>query len=211
MDAVLGWHDQRPDDPVGCLGQAADRSGHAVPGLVGGLLRHVDLRRSDDVDQGGQLAVALHRLDRRPRPLRRSRLGGLRLVRRALLPGSQAVGPQGAVLPQAGGRALLGRHRGHRALHHRDVDLGHHAGPDVARLRQPGLPAVLVHRDRRGHASLLRDPCDGRPALRPRRARDGLQLLQDHQGRRRRRSHAALDRRRPLRGGVNNVCLQASR
>ena len=42
------------------------------------LLRHVDLRRPDDVDQGGQLARALHRLDHRPRAFRRARLGRLR-------------------------------------------------------------------------------------------------------------------------------------
>jgi cytochrome c oxidase cbb3-type subunit 1 len=34
------------------------------------FLRHVDLRRPDDVDQGGQQPVALYRLDHRPRALR---------------------------------------------------------------------------------------------------------------------------------------------
>jgi cytochrome c oxidase cbb3-type subunit I len=32
VDALLGRHDQRPDDPVGRLGQAAHRSGHADAG-----------------------------------------------------------------------------------------------------------------------------------------------------------------------------------
>ena len=57
------------------------------------LLRHGDLRRPADVDQGGQLALPLHRLDHRPRPLRRARLGRLHLLRRDLLPGAVAVEP----------------------------------------------------------------------------------------------------------------------
>ena len=61
------------------------------------LLRHVDLRRPADVDQVGQLAVALHRLDHRPRAFRRARLGRLHLLRRDLLPGAVAVEPQAAL------------------------------------------------------------------------------------------------------------------
>ena len=60
---------------------------------VGRVLRHGDLRRAGDVDQDGQFAVALHRLDHRPRAFRRARLGRLHLVRRALLPGAVAVEP----------------------------------------------------------------------------------------------------------------------
>jgi len=71
LDAVMGRHDQWSDDAVGRLGQAAHRSGSAHAGRVGRLLRHVDLRRSDDVDQGRQLAQSLHRLDHRSRPFRR--------------------------------------------------------------------------------------------------------------------------------------------
>jgi cytochrome c oxidase cbb3-type subunit 1 len=67
-------------------------------GDLGGLLRHVDLRRSDDVDQGGQLAQPLHRLDHRPRALRCAGLGRHDLVRRDLLPGAEAVEPRTAVL-----------------------------------------------------------------------------------------------------------------
>ena len=51
VDAVLGRHDQRPDDPVGRLGQASDRPDHPDDGRLHRLLRHVDLRRPDDVDQ----------------------------------------------------------------------------------------------------------------------------------------------------------------
>ena len=46
----------------------------------------------------GQLAQPLHRLDHRPRAFRRARLGRLRLLRRALLPGAVAVESQAALL-----------------------------------------------------------------------------------------------------------------
>ena len=64
VDAVLGRHDQRRDDAVGRLGQAAHRPGPAHDGRVAGVLRHVHLRRSADVGENGQLAQPLHRLDR---------------------------------------------------------------------------------------------------------------------------------------------------
>ena len=117
VDAVMGRHDQRNHDAVGRLGQAAHRSGAAHDGGVGRLLRHVDLRRSDDVGEDRQFAVALHRLDHRPRAFRRARLGRLYLVRRDLLPGAVAVEPQ-ALLAQAGQLALLDLDHRHRALHH---------------------------------------------------------------------------------------------
>ena len=41
------------------------------------------VRGADDVDQDGQRAVALHRLDHRPRALGRARLGGVHLDRLA--------------------------------------------------------------------------------------------------------------------------------
>ncbi len=65
--------------------------------------------------------------------------------------------------------ALLARDARHRLLHHRDVGVGHHAGPDVARLRRARLPPVLLRRDGGGDAPLLRDPCAGRRALPGRR------------------------------------------
>ena len=58
VDAVLGRHDQRPDDALGRLGQAAHRSGPAHDGRVGRVLRHGDIRRPADVGEGGQLAVS---------------------------------------------------------------------------------------------------------------------------------------------------------
>ena len=87
---------------------------------------------------------------------------------------------QRAVLDPAGRMALLDLDHRHRALHHRDVGVGHHAGSDVARLRQARLPQLLVRRDGRGHASLLHHPCHRRPAVRHRLADHGLQRLADH-------------------------------
>ncbi len=118
VDAVLGRHDQRHHDAVRRLGQAAHRSGAAHDGGLGRLLRHVDLRGADDVGEGGQLAVALHRLDHRPRAFRRARLGRLHLLRRDLLPGAVAVEPA-AVFAEARQLALLDLDHRHRALHHR--------------------------------------------------------------------------------------------
>ena len=45
----------------------------------------------------GQLAVALHRLDHRPRAFRRARLGRHDLLRRDLLPDAEAVEPRAAL------------------------------------------------------------------------------------------------------------------
>jgi cytochrome c oxidase cbb3-type subunit I len=38
----------------------------------------------------------------------------------------------------------------------RHVGVGHHAGPDVARVRRPGLPRLLLRRDGRGDVPVLR-------------------------------------------------------
>ena len=84
-------------------------------------------------DQGGQLAVALHRLDHRPRPFRRTGLGRHGVLRRALLSGAVAVEAAGPLLAAPRRMALLDRHHRHPSLHHRDVGLRHHAGSDVAR------------------------------------------------------------------------------
>ena len=101
VDALLGRHDQRHHDLVGRLGQAAHRSRPALLGHRRRLLRHVHLRRPGDVGARSQRAVALHRLAHRPRALRRAGLGRLHRLRRDVLPGAGAVGPQGAVLRRA--------------------------------------------------------------------------------------------------------------
>ena len=84
-----------------------------------------------------------------------------------------------ALQPQARQLALLDRDHRHRLLRLGDVGVGHPAGPDVARLHAARLPRIFVHRDRRGDASLLRDPGVGRRAVRRRRADHGLQSLDD--------------------------------
>ena len=89
--AVLGRHDQRHDDAVGRVAQAAHRSDPEVPGHCAVVLRHVDVRRSDDGDQDRQRAFALHRLDHRPRACRRARLGRVHLDRKPVLPDPAAV------------------------------------------------------------------------------------------------------------------------
>ena len=57
------------------LGQGARRRDAALHDGRGGVLRPVDLRGIVHGDPRGQFAVALHRLDGRPRPCRRARLG----------------------------------------------------------------------------------------------------------------------------------------
>ncbi len=131
-----------------------------------------------DVDQRGQFAVALHRLDHRPRAFRRARLGRLHLVRRDLLPGAVAV-ESAALFAAAGELAFLDRDHRHRRLHHLDVGVGHPAGPDVARLHQSRLPRIFLHRDGAGDASVLRHPRARRRAVPGRRADHGLQRVAD--------------------------------
>ena len=55
--------------------------------------------------------------------------------------------------------------RRHRHLRGRDVGGRHHPGPDVARVRRPGLPRLFVRRNRGGAAPLLHRACLRRPAL----------------------------------------------
>ncbi len=160
VDALMGRHDQRTSDAVGRLGQAAHRSGASHARGFGRLLRHVDLRRPGDVDQVGELALPLYRLDDRPRAFGRSRLGRVRVVRRRLLPGSVAVEQARALFAAPRQLALLDRDARHRALHHVDVGVGHPARPDVAQLHAARLPRIFVHRDRCGDASLLCHPRD---------------------------------------------------
>ena len=95
--AQLGRHDQRHHDAVGRLAQAARRPDPAVPDRVAVVLRHVHLRRSDDVDQDRQCAVALHRLDHRPRALRCPGLGRSGHHGQHVLPDSAPVWPEADV------------------------------------------------------------------------------------------------------------------
>ena len=67
------------------------------------------LRGADDVDQDGQRAVALHRLDRRPRARRRARLGRPDLDGLAVLPDPAHVRPHADVQRAGDQPALLDR------------------------------------------------------------------------------------------------------
>ncbi len=58
LDAVLGRHGERPLHPARRLAQAARGPDPEVHGRGGHLLRHVDLRGADDVDQVGERGVA---------------------------------------------------------------------------------------------------------------------------------------------------------
>src|SRR5262249_17236448 len=122
-------------------------------------------------------AVALHRLDYRPRPFRRTRLGRLHLLRRALPPDADPLAARSAVFDAARQPALLDRIARDRLLHHLDVGIGNPAGADVALLRQARLPRILLHRDRAGDAPVLSDPRLRRRAVPARRAYHGLQPM----------------------------------
>ena len=138
----------------------------------------------------------LHRLDHRPCALRRARLGRLRFVRRDLLHGAVAVESPAALFDAAGELALLDFDHRHRLLHLGDVGVGNPAGPDVARLHRSRLPRILVRRDRRGDAPVLRHPRDRRRAVPGRCAADGREHLENDCRRRRERSRSAGSRSR---------------
>ena len=167
--------------------------------VVRGLLRHVHLRGAADEHQVGQRAVALYRLDHRACAFRRARLGRLHHLRRRLLPRAVAVAPQGALFAAPGRVAFLDRDARHPSLHHLDVGVGHPAGTDVARLRQPRLPRILLRRDGGGDAPVLHHPGDRRPPVPDRRAAHGLQRLAHHSRRRAGRCRGAAAHRRGAR------------
>ena len=133
-----------------------------------------------------------------------------------LLPGAVAV-ESPALLAQAGQLALLDLDHRHRALHHLDVGGGHPAGPDVARLHQPRLPRILVRRDGRGHASLLRHPRARRRAVPRRRADHGVESLENRElggrGRagRRRAGPGGIRRERQCHSGKNTPSSRRTR
>lgn len=99
------------------------------------VLRHVDLRRLDDVDPHGQRAVALHGLDHRPRALRCVGLGRHDFLRFPVLPDPALVWPRKDVQREGHRTALLDRDHRRGAVHRRYVDCRGATGPDVARHR----------------------------------------------------------------------------
>ena len=95
----------------------------------------VDVRRLVHGHSLRQLAVALYRLDRRPRACRRARLGRDDHVRRDLCIGAVALEARADVFRQAGGSALLARACRNGDLRFCDVEFRHHPGADVADLQ----------------------------------------------------------------------------
>ena len=84
--ALVDRRGQRAAHAQRRVGQGAQRRDAAVHDDGGDLLRPFDLRRLVHGDPRGQFALALHRMDRRPCPRGRARLGGddhLRLDLRA--------------------------------------------------------------------------------------------------------------------------------
>ena len=177
--AVLGRNDQRDDDAVGRVAQAARRPDPQVPDRVAVVLRNEHVRRPDDVDQDGQRAVALHRLDDRPCALGRARLGRVHDDRVHVLPDSPDVRQDRDVVGAPHHRALLDRDDRRRPVHRVDVDRGRDAGIDVARDQCRRHADVRVRRERQGDLSVLRDPPAGRRPVPLRHADHGVQHGQD--------------------------------
>ena len=95
----------------------------------------VHLRRLVHGHSPRQRAVALYRLDRRPRARRRARLGRNDHLRRDLCVGAVALEARADVFVPAGGGALLARACRNGDLRLRDVEFRHHPGADVADLQ----------------------------------------------------------------------------
>ncbi len=83
-----------------------------------------------------QLAVALYRLDRRPRPCWRARLGGDDYLRRDLRVGAVALETRADVFRAGWSKSTSGSlHRRNGHLRFCDVEFRHHPGADVADLQ----------------------------------------------------------------------------
>ena len=156
--AVLGVGRQRADDAERRLAQGARRRDAALHDGGGGLLRPLDLRGLVHGDPGGELAVALHRLDGRPRARRRDGLGRADQLRLDLRPGADDLAARDDVLLAPGRGALLARAVRDADLRLRDVELRHHPGADVADLHRERHAAIFLHRVAGGDAPLLHRP-----------------------------------------------------
>ncbi len=161
-----------------------------VPHRLAVVLRHGHFRGADDVDQDGERALALHRLDGRPRARRRARVGGTDLDGLDLLPHPAGLRPQRDVQRAAHQRAFLGRDGRDRPVHRGDVDRRRDAGADVARGGRRRHAHLHLRREREGHLSLLRDPPRRRDPVPVGDGDHGLQRGED-------------DRRRAARGCVD--------
>ena len=179
VDAVVGRHDQWSAHPARRLESRRRGSGPQVLRRRHHVLRHVDVRGPDALDQERQRVVALHRLEHRARARRCAWLGGFHDVRNDLLARPTPV-PDTPVLEEASHHALLDRDDRHRALRDRDVGLGDHARPHVAGVRRDRPPAVSrLSRDRDSPDPDVLAACARRLAVHRRRRARGLQHLQD--------------------------------
>ena len=120
--AVLGRDDQRHHDPLRRMGEAAHRSGAALPDRLGLLLRHVHFE-GPRVDQDGERALPLP-TDHRPRTLRWRSAGWRSSPSGAMYYLIPAPLRPRAVQPAPRRDAFLDLHRRHRVLHHLDVVAG---------------------------------------------------------------------------------------
>src|SRR4029453_12039297 len=168
------------------------------------VLRDVDVRGADDVDQDGQRAVPLHRLDDRPCPLRSARLGRVHLLRQPLLPDSPALWTDADVQRAPHFYPFLDRDHWHRALHFRDVGRRRDAGSDVARGELRRHAHLCVHRKREGDLSVLCRPLLGRRVIPRWYADHGLQRPHDD---RRQKSRGCADSRG---GHCDGVTIKAN-
>ena len=111
MDAVLGWHDQRPADAAGRWHKVA--ADPILKFFVVGVTFYgmSTFEGPDAVDQERQCSVPLHGLDDRPRPRRCAGLDRLHDVRHDVLAAAANL-PDEAVEQEAGRNAFLGRHVG---------------------------------------------------------------------------------------------------
>ena len=132
--AVMGVGRQRAADAERRMAQGSRRRDPALHDGGGGVLRPVHVRRLVHGHPPRQLAVALYRLDHRPRARRRARLGRDDYVRRDLCLGAVALEARADVFRQAGRGAFLARAGRNRDLRLRDVEFRHHPGTDVADL-----------------------------------------------------------------------------
>ena len=118
--AVLGRHVERPAHAARRVGQGAAGPDAEVHGRGGHRLRHGHARRPDARHQERQRALALHRLDHRPRPHRRAGLERLPHLQRALLAVPAALQHE-ALVHQAGQLPFLDRAARHDVLRGADV------------------------------------------------------------------------------------------
>ena len=136
VDAVLGRHDQRPDDAVGRLGQAAHRSRPAHAWWCRVAFYGMSTFEGPMMSIKAVNSLS-HYTDWTIGHVHSGALGwvGYHLVRRASTAWCRGCGiASGLYSLQARQLALLDRDHRHRALHLGDVGGRHHAGPDVARL-----------------------------------------------------------------------------